>query len=518
MVSGDGTFPYNTRVTPTATAAEGSTFSGWSPTSCASPFNLTANTTCTANFTVKNYDYTLTLVKTGSGSGIVTGGGSFPYYSRVEPIATASVGSTFIGWTPASCAGPFNLIANTTCTATFTLNNYTLTVAKTGSGAGTAGGGGSFPYNTQVTPTATAAASSAFAGWTPASCANPFNLTANTTCTATFALKTYPVTAVATPAFGGSINPASRIVNHGAKTAFTIIPATGYQATVTGCGGTLNSATRVYTTGPITAACPVVAAFKPTLTVIKTGTGAGLITAPNLNCGTVCTTAYPLNTAVLLTAREAAGSKFAGWIGCTVNPANLRQCTTTMNVARTVQARFTATAAGKTALTVYKAGPGFGAVGSAPTGINCVPTCGAGVAYFANGATVTLTATPAAGSTFAGWIGCTPVATKPRQCTTTLNTGKVVIASFIRPVLTVTKVGSGWVTSVPTGINCGGPFPVCAAPYSLTNPPAVVTLTATPAIGFRFNGWTGCIANPVFPQKCTVSMDRSKTATANFVK
>jgi hypothetical protein len=341
------------------------------------------------------------------------------------------------------------LTTDTTCTATFTLNNYTLTVAQTGTGSGTVGGGGSFAYNTSVTPTAIAAAGSTFSGWNPTSCANPFNLTANTTCTASFALRTYPVTAVATPIFGGSIKPASQTVNHNAKTTFTIIPATGYQATVSGCGGTLNSVTRVYTTGPITAACRVVAAFKPSLTVVKTGSGAGLITAPGINCGTVCTTAYPLNTAVLLTAREAAGSKFAGWIGCTVNPANLRQCTTTMNVAKTVQARFTATAAGKTALTVYKAGPGFGTVVSAPAGISCAPTCGTGVAYFANSATVTLTATPATGSTFAGWTGCAVNPTKPRQCTVSLNTGKVVITRFSRPGLTEGEVDSGGVNSVP---------------------------------------------------------------------
>ena len=54
------------------------------------------------------------------------------------------------------------------------------------------------------------------------------------------------------------------------------------------------------------------------------------------------------------------------------------------------------------ALTVTKAGPGSGTVTSAPAGITCGAPCSA---TSASGTTVTLTATPAAGSTFAGWSG-----------------------------------------------------------------------------------------------------------------
>jgi hypothetical protein len=75
-----------------------------------------------------------------------------------------------------------------TCTATFTLNQYTLTVNQDGKGSGMVGGGGTFAYGTTVTPTASPAAGSTFAGWTPPSCGSPFTLTADTTCTATFNL------------------------------------------------------------------------------------------------------------------------------------------------------------------------------------------------------------------------------------------------------------------------------------------------------------------------------------------
>src|SRR4051812_3741653 len=54
------------------------------------------------------------------------------------------------------------------------------------------------------------------------------------------------------------------------------------------------------------------------------------------------------------------------------------------------------------ALSVSKTGAGSGTVTSSPAGIDCGATCSAS---FANGSSVTLTATPAAGSTFDGWTG-----------------------------------------------------------------------------------------------------------------
>src|SRR2546428_6896593 len=54
------------------------------------------------------------------------------------------------------------------------------------------------------------------------------------------------------------------------------------------------------------------------------------------------------------------------------------------------------------ALTVSKAGTGTGTLTSSPAGITCGATCSAS---FTSGTAVTLTAAPAAGSTFTGWSG-----------------------------------------------------------------------------------------------------------------
>lgn len=59
---------------------------------------------------------------------------------------------------------------------------------------------------------------------------------------------------------GGGISPASRSVQSGQTTTFTVTPDTGYSITsVTGCNGSLSGNT--YTTGTVTSACSVQASF-----------------------------------------------------------------------------------------------------------------------------------------------------------------------------------------------------------------------------------------------------------------
>ncbi|MBU6364429.1 MAG: hypothetical protein KGQ95_09450, partial [Acidobacteria bacterium] len=79
------------------------------------------------------------------------------------------------------------------------------------------------------------------------------------------------------------------------------------------------------------------------------------------------------------------------------------------------------------AVTVTKAGTGSGTVSSAPAGIDCGATCSAAFDY---GQAVTLTATPAAGSTFAGWGGA---CSGTGACTVTTTQARAVTATFAGP-------------------------------------------------------------------------------------
>lgn len=67
--------------------------------------------------------------------------------------------------------------------------------------------------------------------------------------------------------------------------------------------------------------------------------------------------------------------------------------------------------------------------------------------------------------------------------------------------------GSGVVTSSPTGINCGT---TCSANFAAN---VSVMLTATPASGSVFSGWSGACTGL---GSCIVSMSAAKSVTANF--
>ena len=159
-------------------------------------------------------------------------------------------------------------------------------------------------------------------------------------------------------------------------------------------------------------------------------------------------------------------------------------------------------------LSVVKAGTGSGTVTSVPAGIDCGTTC----AYdYAANTSVTLTATPADGSTFAGWSGggCSGTG----ACTVSMTAAVTVTATFdlstascYSLTTTVKPAGSGTVL-VDTAPNCAG---------NLYTAGTVVTMTAVPNAGYTFFRWTGSSTSTLNPY--SITMDANKTYTANFKK
>jgi hypothetical protein len=240
-----------------------------------------------------------------------------------------------------------------------------------------------------------------------------------------------------------------------------------------------------------------------TVTVEKQGGGQGTVTSSpaGINCGDMCSAQF--DGSVSLNAAAAPGSVFAGWSG---DCSGTGGCTVTG--AATVTATFNA-APNTSRLTVVESGGGSGTVTSSPSGINCGSAC---FSNFATGSTVTLIATASGGSTFVGWGGGICSGTGP--CTVVMSGDQTVTATFTPPAnsatLTVVKVGtgSGTVTSSPAGITCGT---VCSAGFA---PSTVVTLTATPAAGSTFAGWSGGGCSGTGP--CVVVMNGNQTVTATF--
>lgn len=157
-------------------------------------------------------------------------------------------------------------------------------------------------------------------------------------------------------------------------------------------------------------------------------------------------------------------------------------------------------------LNVSPAGTGSGTVTSDPAGIDCGSTC---QASFDLDSSVTLTAVADTGSIFTGWGGdCSGVST----CVLTMSAARSVTATYTLETyaldVSVSGAGSGVITSNPAGIDCGL---TCSHSYDFNTS---VTLTATPAVGSAFTGWSGAGCSGT--GTCVVTMDLAKSVTASF--
>jgi hypothetical protein len=156
-------------------------------------------------------------------------------------------------------------------------------------------------------------------------------------------------------------------------------------------------------------------------------------------------------------------------------------------------------------LTVTKAGSGAGTVTSNPAGVNCGSDC---LEAYRAGKVVTLTATAASLSAFAGWTGaCEGMG----ECQVTMDAAASVVATFNPAPLTITVnktgAGSGTVISVPEGISCGA---TCVQGFATGT---AVNLYANPAAGSAFSGWSGACSGT---STCQVTVNSSQQVTAAF--
>ncbi|HXU06702.1 MAG TPA: hypothetical protein VN903_37355 [Polyangia bacterium] len=241
-----------------------------------------------------------------------------------------------------------------------------------------------------------------------------------------------------------------------------------------------------------------------TLTVAKSGAGMGTVasTPPGIDCGATCTAMFAQGAMVMLAATPDGQSLFTGWSGACSGGGT---CVVTTDQARSVTATFVA---GSFGITVTKAGNAAASstVTSIPAGITCGSDCSE---PYANGTAVTLTAAPSTGATFTGWSGgCSGTG----NCMVTVSGVVNITATFtlVPETLMVSKsgTGAGTVSSSPAGIACGAD---CSETYDYGQ---MVTLSATPASGSSFAGWTGggCSGTGA----CVVPLTSAVMVTAKF--
>ena len=283
--------------------------------------------------------------------------------------------------------------------------------------------------------------------------------------------------------------------SYGTVVTLTAAASSGYVFTgwSGACSGTGSCMVSMY--GPVN----VTATFTALETLTVNVTGGGTVTSSDgyINCPGTCSHTYLYNQGVTLYANPAQGWTFSSWGGaCGGNGT----CNLVMTNNLSASASF---AQIYHMLTVSVSGSGT--VTSADGYINCPGTCSHTYAW---GTPVTLNAMPASGWSFSGWSGA---CSGTGQCNLTMTQDQSVSATFTQNsyTLTVSTFGSGTVTSSDGYINCPG---TCTHTYlSLTD----VTLTATPAQGWSFSGWTGQCKGV---GSCTLEILGNYSVTAVFVE
>ncbi len=499
---------------------------------------------------------TLTLEKTGSGTGTVTSSPagidcgstcSFAFADNATVLlsGTAGANSAAVKWAGCDQVTIENkckatISAARTVKASFNLIKRKLSVEKAGTGTGTVTSSPSgiecgatcsaeYEHGTEVALSALSGPNTEAVKWTGCASVDAENkckvtMVGAKSVSATFNLR--PQTLKVTKGGLGAGTVSSKPAGISCGGSCTFVFGEGQQILLSGVSGPGAEAVKWAGCDEVSAkgecivtmssAREVGALFDvegPTLTLAKQGNGEGTVTsAPaGLQCGAACAVNFPQDSSVTLKATSGLHTEAVKWAGCdSVNPKG--ECLVTMSSAREVSATFKLEAQwAEFEISLQRLGSGKGTVQSIPPGIACPPDCSEAFLFKSS---VTLIATPEAGSSLDHWSvnSCT----ESPLCAITVQNDRTVNAVFNAigtRTLTVSKAGtgSGAVRSANLGgIECGS---ACSAEFDVS---AKVVLSATPAAGSSFAGWSGEGCGGI--KNCRVTMNEARNVTATFAK
>lgn len=213
-VSGGGSFNYNASATITATPAPHYHFVSWSDGNDNNPRTLIVTNDLNLTATFAPDTYTITSLPNNATYGSATGSGTFMYGDIDTLTATAFEHYRFTGWSDGNTNNPryLTVTQDSSFTAMFVYDAYTLSLSVNNPAWGTVSGGGMYEYGQQATVTATASEHFHFVGWydanqTVVSTSNPYTLmiTTDVSLQAVFAPNNYSVTVQpSNPAWGST--------------------------------------------------------------------------------------------------------------------------------------------------------------------------------------------------------------------------------------------------------------------------------------------------------------------------
>ena len=466
----------------TAVPAAGYHFVQWSDASTANPrtdTNVTANITVTAQFAINTYTLTYNADTRGSITGdspqTVNHGSD-----GSEVTAVPDTGYHFIQWSDASTANPrtdTNVTADITVTASFAINQYTLTY--------TAGANGSITGDTPQTVDYGTSGSAVvavptlgyhFSNWSDASTANPrtdSNVTSDISVTANFAINQYTLTYNAGP--NGSISGTTpQTVEHGANgSAVMAVPDTGFHFVSWSDGSTADLRIDSGVTGDLTVTANFAINSVDTYTLSYTAGLNGTITGDTPQTVERGADGSPV------TAVPDPGYYFVNWSdGSAENPR------TDVNV--TADHSVTANFAINSLTLTYDAGPNGSIMGDTPQTVS----------YGGNGSAVT--AVPATGYHFVGW---SDGSTENPRTDSNVTADISVTANFAVSQYTLTyNAGANGSISGET-------------PQTVNHDGAGSTVFAVPETGYHFVQWSDGVLTAA---RTDTNVTGDLTVTATF--
>jgi uncharacterized protein (DUF2141 family) len=473
-------YTYGEVVQLTALPSTGWSFNQWSGnlSGSANPTTIvmTDNMAVTATFTQNNY--TLSSSVSGSGSVNLNNTGPYHYGDVVQLSAVPSTGWSFQTWSGnlSGSANPATLTitGNMFVTATFTQNQYTLSVTVVGGGSvSESPSQATYTWGTNVTLTALANAYWLFACWSgdASGTTNPtqVNMTGNMFVTATFTQINYTLSVSVWGSGSVTVNN-SGPYHYGDAVLLTAVPAANWVFNYWSGNlvGSISPATLVITGNMSVLAYFAQIPYQLTVNII----GSGSVT---LNA----TSPYYYGTVVQLTATAAVGYTFQGWSGNlsgSVNPTTI-----VIEGNELVNATFTAN---QYTITVNVSGGGS-------------VTLSPNTAYYYYGVMVQLTAVASNGWQFDHWSGNLTGTVNPRYVYTTYNMSVTATFIQINYTLTVPVYGMGSVSLNET------------APYHYGD---IVLMIAVPTPGWSFQDWNGDLNSSVDPATLTVTKNMTVAA------
>ena len=399
--------------------------------------------------------YNITVESDNPDWGTVSGGGTYYYGDTIQIEAIPNVGHEFLMWSDSITDNPRTIVVtqDSTFVAMFDTQQYTITVVSDHPEWGSVTGGGTFYYGDTIQIAATANLGYAFMGWDDGNADNPRDIivTEDQTFTAHFDLQQCLITTEVTPEGAGFVTGGGAHY-YGETITLTANNNTGYVFSMWDDGETANPRS-VLVEGDAT----YTAVFTPLQYEITTE-------SDPVEGGTVSGAGiYDYGSIATLTATPNENYMFICWSdGIASNPRNV-----TVTGKANYKALFHLNGTPQYTITVIANDPSLGTV----TGSGTYP----------EGTTIEISARPNANASFVGWDdGNTD---NPRSIVVTQDMEfKAVFIETETYTITVRPASPLQGTTYGSGIYPAG---------------QVVTIGATPSMGFYFSGWQdGDMNNP----------------------